>query len=231
MRGDWLPTSPGPAGTEPGTCRNASRVPRLAATEMAAADTIAVIAIARRRRARSRRPRCAALPIIAERSGSISRETLSNMPQLPGLCRGELEKLLFGIGGMISQRGSLAACLALDVTNTDAVIGALSIGAAAGISLSFQPSMHWSGEHRGSRSKSSSNVYTQCLLPVYAPVVTVPLTLLGLLEREPSHGYDLKRDYDTYFGRGKPLPFGQVYATLGRLARDGKVVVGDVGPG
>jgi Transcriptional regulator PadR-like family len=49
------------------------------------------------------------------------------------------------------------------------------------------------------------------------------LTLLGLLEREPSHGYDLKRDYDAFFGRGKQLPFGQVYATLGRLARDGKV--------
>jgi DNA-binding PadR family transcriptional regulator len=61
--------------------------------------------------------------------------------------------------------------------------------------------------------------------------VNVPLTLLGLLEREPSHGYDLKRDYDTYFGRGRPLPFGQVYATLGRLARDGKVVISEVGPG
>jgi DNA-binding PadR family transcriptional regulator len=61
--------------------------------------------------------------------------------------------------------------------------------------------------------------------------MSVPLTLLGLLEREPSHGYDLKRDYDTYFGRGRPLPFGQVYATLGRLARDGKVVIGEVEPG
>jgi DNA-binding PadR family transcriptional regulator len=61
--------------------------------------------------------------------------------------------------------------------------------------------------------------------------VTVPLTLLGLLEREPSHGYDLKRDYDTYFGRNKPLPFGQVYATLSRLARDGKVTGGDAEPG
>ena len=61
--------------------------------------------------------------------------------------------------------------------------------------------------------------------------MSVPLTLLGLLEREPSHGYDLKRDYDAYFGRGKPLPFGQVYATLGRLARDGKVVAGEAEPG
>lgn len=61
--------------------------------------------------------------------------------------------------------------------------------------------------------------------------MTVPITLLGLLEREPSHGYDLKRDYDAYFGRGKPLPFGQVYATLGRLARDGKVTAGEPEPG
>jgi DNA-binding PadR family transcriptional regulator len=61
--------------------------------------------------------------------------------------------------------------------------------------------------------------------------MSVPLTLLGLLEREPSHGYDLKRDYDTYFGRGKPLPFGQVYATLGRLARDGKVTAAESEPG
>jgi DNA-binding PadR family transcriptional regulator len=61
--------------------------------------------------------------------------------------------------------------------------------------------------------------------------MSVPLTLLGLLEREPSHGYDLKRDYDTFFGRGKPLPFGQVYATLSRLARDGKVIAADAEPG
>ena len=57
------------------------------------------------------------------------------------------------------------------------------------------------------------------------------MALLGLLDREPSHGYDLKRDYDTYFGRGRPLPFGQVYATLARLARDGKATAGAVEPG
>jgi DNA-binding PadR family transcriptional regulator len=62
-------------------------------------------------------------------------------------------------------------------------------------------------------------------------VMSVPLTLLGLLEREPSHGYDLKRDYDAYFGRGRPLSFGQVYATLGRLARDGKVAAAQIEPG
>src|ERR1700704_2706843 len=61
--------------------------------------------------------------------------------------------------------------------------------------------------------------------------MSVPLTLLGLLEREPSHGYDLKRDYDTFFGRNRPLPFGQVYATLARLVRDGKAVAAEVEPG
>jgi DNA-binding PadR family transcriptional regulator len=36
--------------------------------------------------------------------------------------------------------------------------------------------------------------------------MSVPLTLLGLLgllERGPSHGYDLKRDYDAFFGQGR----------------------------
>ena len=62
-------------------------------------------------------------------------------------------------------------------------------------------------------------------------LMSVPLTLLGLLERESSYGYDLKRDYDAYFGRGRALSFGQVYATLSRLARDGKVSAGQVEPG
>src|SRR5215475_7943812 len=70
-------------------------------------------------------------------------------------------------------------------------------------------------------------VYFQCMLAG----MSVPFALLGLLEREPSHGYDLKRDYDEYFGRGKPLPFGQVYATLSRLVRDGKVSPGELEPG
>jgi DNA-binding PadR family transcriptional regulator len=61
--------------------------------------------------------------------------------------------------------------------------------------------------------------------------MSVPLTLLGLLERGPSHGYDLKRDYDAYFGQGRPLRFSQVYATLSRLARDGKAVPGPVEQG
>ena len=62
-------------------------------------------------------------------------------------------------------------------------------------------------------------------------VMSVPLTLLGLLERGPSHGYDLKRDYDAYFGRGRALRYSQVYATLSRLARDGKTVPGPIEQG
>ena len=77
------------------------------------------------------------------------------------------------------------------------------------------------------RQMYTLSVYTRCMLHG----VTVPLTILGLLEREPSHGYDLKRDYDTWFGQDKPLPFGQVYATLKRLARDGLVAGGDAEPG
>ncbi|MGO8864514.1 MAG: PadR family transcriptional regulator [Acidimicrobiales bacterium] len=61
--------------------------------------------------------------------------------------------------------------------------------------------------------------------------MSVPMALLGLLDREPCHGYDLKRDYDAYFSRGRPLPFGQVYATLARLAKDGKAMVGEAEPG
>jgi DNA-binding PadR family transcriptional regulator len=61
--------------------------------------------------------------------------------------------------------------------------------------------------------------------------VNVPLTLLGLLEPEPSYGYELKRAYDQRFGHDRPLRFGQVYATLGRLERDGQVEVHGVEPG
>ena len=61
--------------------------------------------------------------------------------------------------------------------------------------------------------------------------VNVPLTLLGLLEPAPTHGYELKRAYDDRFGLSKPLPYGQVYATLGRLERDGRVEVQSVEPG
>ncbi|MER7279974.1 helix-turn-helix transcriptional regulator [Dactylosporangium sp. NPDC000244] len=61
--------------------------------------------------------------------------------------------------------------------------------------------------------------------------MNVPTTLLGLLEPEPSHGYELKREYDSMFGGGRPLPIGQVYGTLSRLERDGHIEVQGVAPG
>lgn len=47
--------------------------------------------------------------------------------------------------------------------------------------------------------------------------------LLGLLAGGPRHGYDLKRAHDDRLPQAKPLAYGQVYATLGRLERDGLV--------
>lgn len=47
--------------------------------------------------------------------------------------------------------------------------------------------------------------------------------LLGLLEKGPRHGYDLKRAYDQQFGQDRPLHYGQVYSTLSRLLRNGLV--------
>ena len=47
----------------------------------------------------------------------------------------------------------------------------------------------------------------------------------GLLEREPSHGYDLKRHYRSQCGQGRPPRYGQTCATLSRLDRG--IVVSD----
>jgi DNA-binding PadR family transcriptional regulator len=53
--------------------------------------------------------------------------------------------------------------------------------------------------------------------------MSTPFVLLGLLAAGPRHGYDLKRAHDERMPRAKPLAYGQVYATLGRLERDGLV--------
>jgi DNA-binding PadR family transcriptional regulator len=53
--------------------------------------------------------------------------------------------------------------------------------------------------------------------------MAVAETMLGLLEERPRHGYDLKQAYDRLFGERRPLKFGQIYATLARLDRDGLV--------
>lgn len=48
-------------------------------------------------------------------------------------------------------------------------------------------------------------------------------TLLGLISAGPTHGYDLKQRYDGLFGSAKAIAFGQIYATLGRMIRDGLI--------
>jgi DNA-binding PadR family transcriptional regulator len=53
--------------------------------------------------------------------------------------------------------------------------------------------------------------------------MSTPHVLLGLLAAGPRHGYDLKRAHDERLPRAKPIAFGQVYATLGRLERNGYV--------
>ena len=61
--------------------------------------------------------------------------------------------------------------------------------------------------------------------------MSVPHAILGLLRQRPHHGYDLKQQFDRMFSPDRPLPFGQVYATLARLQRDGRVEPAGVEPG
>jgi DNA-binding PadR family transcriptional regulator len=53
--------------------------------------------------------------------------------------------------------------------------------------------------------------------------MSVPHAILGLLRAEPGHGYDLKRRFDRVFVAERQLAFGQVYATLERLEKSGRV--------
>jgi DNA-binding PadR family transcriptional regulator len=53
--------------------------------------------------------------------------------------------------------------------------------------------------------------------------MSVPYALLGLLEQQPRHGYDLKRLFDRYFAPDHPVAYAQVYSTLGRLEERGRV--------
>ncbi|MEV0275515.1 PadR family transcriptional regulator [Streptomyces sp. NPDC050610] len=55
--------------------------------------------------------------------------------------------------------------------------------------------------------------------------MSIGLTLLGLLESGPRHGYDLKRAFDERFGQSRPLHYGQVYSTMSRLLKNGLVEV------
>ena len=47
--------------------------------------------------------------------------------------------------------------------------------------------------------------------------------LLGLLARQPRHGYELKNSLEGALGGNWEINFGQIYTTLGRLERDGLV--------
>jgi DNA-binding PadR family transcriptional regulator len=53
--------------------------------------------------------------------------------------------------------------------------------------------------------------------------MSVPHAVLGLLEQEPRHGYDLKRLVDRYFAPDHPVAYAQVYSTLARLETHGRV--------
>lgn len=55
--------------------------------------------------------------------------------------------------------------------------------------------------------------------------MSVSHVLLGVLADGPAHGYDLKREHDARFPGAKELAYGQVYAALQRLERDGFVEV------
>ena len=51
--------------------------------------------------------------------------------------------------------------------------------------------------------------------------MSLPEVHLALLLGGPRHGYEVKKEHDRWFPGSRPLAFGQVYATLARLVRDG----------
>ncbi|WP_326629868.1 PadR family transcriptional regulator [Nonomuraea fuscirosea] len=61
--------------------------------------------------------------------------------------------------------------------------------------------------------------------------MSVPYTLLGLIEETARHGYDLKQSYDRRFGDAKPIRFSQIYRALAQLVRDGQAEIVGVEPG
>jgi DNA-binding PadR family transcriptional regulator len=55
--------------------------------------------------------------------------------------------------------------------------------------------------------------------------MSVPRVVLGILTEGPAHGYDIKLAHDRRFPGARPLAFGQVYAALAKLEKDGLVEV------
>jgi DNA-binding PadR family transcriptional regulator len=69
-----------------------------------------------------------------------------------------------------------------------------------------------------------ATLFTMCIV---VPVST-PHVILGLLSAGARHGYELKKAHDERFPEARPLAFGQVYATLERLAKKGHVEAAEV---
>jgi DNA-binding PadR family transcriptional regulator len=57
--------------------------------------------------------------------------------------------------------------------------------------------------------------------------VSIRQSLLALLAEQPRHGYELRVEFESRTGTTWPLNIGQVYTTLARLERDGRVAVSD----
>ena len=62
---------------------------------------------------------------------------------------------------------------------------------------------------------------------MYGPAVSLLEVHLALLLDGPKHGYEVKREHDSWFPGARPLAYGQVYATFARLVRDGLAQVVD----
>jgi DNA-binding PadR family transcriptional regulator len=56
--------------------------------------------------------------------------------------------------------------------------------------------------------------------------MSVRLSLLAILDQGPCYGYQLRAEFDRRTGSTWPLNVGQIYSTLDRLERDGRVVKG-----
>jgi DNA-binding PadR family transcriptional regulator len=53
--------------------------------------------------------------------------------------------------------------------------------------------------------------------------MSVKFAILGLLDRRPMYGYELKEEFETEIGPHRSLNFGQIYSTLARLEEKGLV--------
>lgn len=58
---------------------------------------------------------------------------------------------------------------------------------------------------------------------VYTRIMNAQYVLLSFLADKSNYGYELKKKYDSYFGKDKPILPGQIYSSLARLKRDNKI--------